>query len=199
MTARPQHRTFGLAAVAVALTLVAAACGSDDTASTTTTTVAPATTEAPTTSAAPATTAPTTTPDTNSLAEGSGCSPGTTDSLPDGEWFGYVSDATRDDLEFDLACWFTGDAAAQAAAEDGEESPPPNDYYVRNVNPALRTLGVEAAAVVSWLPSPGDPSTETTIAFADWVSDRTTRGFQPGVWITIAGGTVTEVREQYVP
>jgi hypothetical protein len=133
------------------------------------------------------------------LAEGSGCTPGTNDSLPDGEWFGYVSGAAASALDFDLACWFTGDAAALAATEDGEESPPPNDYYVRNVSPALRTLDVESDVAVSWLPNPGDPSTETTITYADWLTDRTTRDFQPGVWLTIGGDDITQIREQYVP
>ena len=45
-------------------------------------------------------------------------------------------------VTFDLVQWFSGDAATKAAAEDGEESPPPNDYYIRNVNPRLRTLPV---------------------------------------------------------
>ena len=49
-------------------------------------------------------------------------------------------------VTFDLVQWFQGDAAARAAAEDGEESPPPNDYYIRNVNPRLRTLPVAADA-----------------------------------------------------
>jgi hypothetical protein len=29
-----------------------------------------------------------------------------------------------------------GEDATKAAAEDNKESPPPNDYYIRNVNPA---------------------------------------------------------------
>jgi hypothetical protein len=167
----------------------------------TTTTAAPATTttgsETTTTTRAPTTTT-TSTPDTNSLASGSGCTPGTTTSLPDGEWFGYVDDASAARLSFDLACWFTGDAAAQAAAEDGEESPPPNDYYVRNVNPGLRTLSVAGSATVAWLPNPGDPST-ATVPYADWLTDRTARSYQPGVWLTITGGAITTIEEQYVP
>jgi hypothetical protein len=110
-----------------------------------------------------------------------------------------VDDAAASTLDFDLACWFTGDAAALAAAEDGEESPPPNDYYVRNANPSLRTLDAESDATVAWLPNPGDPSTETTITYAAWITDREGRGYQPGVWLTITAGAITEIREQYVP
>ncbi len=207
----------GLAVVA----LLAAACGSDEaTTSTTntqavatttpatvapTTTAVPATTAAPATTTAPTTTAPTTSapattpPDTNTLAARSGCTPGTADSLPDGEWFGYVAAATADQLDFDLACWFSGDAAARAAAEDGEESPPPNDYYVRNANDVIRTLDVSDDAAVRWLPNAGDPSTEELVVYSDWLADRGDRGFQPGVWLTIHDGAVAEISEQYVP
>jgi hypothetical protein len=215
------RRFIGVTAILV-FALVAASCGgSGSTATTTTaapTTQAPqtsttaattTTTEATTTTAAPATTttttttttAPTTTTvDVNTLADGSGCTPGTSD-LGDGIWFGYVDSATPNAVEFDLACWFTGDAAATAAAEDGAESPPPNDYYIRNTNPQLRTITVAPNAEVSWLPSIGDPSTQTTIPYADWLVGRESRGtgFDPGVWITINNGVATFIEEQYVP
>ncbi len=40
-----------------------------------------------------------------------------------------------------------------------------------------------------------------TIDYPDWLTDRVTRGLalQPGVWITIAGGDVAAIEEQYVP
>lgn len=173
-----------------------------------TTTTAPATTTVATTTATPTTTTTTTTTtiatpttvDTNSLAEGSGCTPGTT-VLGDGRWFGYVDSADASAIEFDLACWFSGDGAILAAAEDGEESPPPNDYYIRNFNPQLRTIPVASSADVFWLPSTGDPSTQTTVPYADWLIGRATRGsgWQPGVWITIAGGEAAFIEEQFVP
>ena len=135
---------------------------------------------------------------TEDFASRSGCTPGTTE-LPDGEWFGYMDDATTTDVTFDLACWFSGTAAEQAATEDGQESPPPNDYYIRNVNPTLRTVPVAAGAEVNWLPSTGDPATATTVDYTTWLAERETRDFQPGVWLTVADGMVTFVEEQYVP
>jgi hypothetical protein len=128
----------------------------------------------------------------------SGCTPGT-DELPDGEWFGYVAGATPADVSFDLACWFSGPAAEQAAAEDGEESPPPNDYYVRNVNAMVRAVPVAAVAEVSWLPNTGDPTTATTVDYATWLAQRDSRDFQPGVWLTVTDGSVTFIEEQFVP
>jgi hypothetical protein len=214
----PTYRWPGaLVALGLVLALLAASCGGDDTTATTTTaptTTQATTTAAPTTTAATTTTAPTTTTaattttqattttfDTNALASGSGCTPGT-DELPDGEWFGYVDSASAEVLEFDLACWFSGDAAALAAAEDGEESPPPNDYYIRNVNPDLREVPVAADAEVMWLPNIGGPDLES-ITYADWIAARYAPGtedeYKPGVWLTIADGDIVEIEEQYVP
>jgi hypothetical protein len=55
----------------------------------------------------------------------------------------------RPTITFDLIQFFTGEAATKAAAEDGEESPPPNDYYIRNVNSRLRTLPVQSGAPIT--------------------------------------------------
>jgi hypothetical protein len=52
-------------------------------------------------------------------------------------------------IKFDLIQFFTGEAATKAAAEDGKESPPPNDYYIRNVNSRLRTLPVRSDAPIT--------------------------------------------------
>ncbi|HSF87677.1 MAG TPA: hypothetical protein VLG28_18705 [Acidimicrobiia bacterium] len=193
----------------VALALVVSACGDDDDPATPPatelTTLAPiTTTELPTTTAGDSITttsgSATTVIDTNVLAAGSGCMP-SGDDLPDGEWFGYVASAAASAVEFDLACWFTGDAAVAAAAEDGEESPPPNDYYVRNGNPLLRTVAVAEIPEVKWLPNVGDPATEESIAYADWLVQREERGLelQPGVWLIVENGEITALREQYVP
>ncbi len=135
---------------------------------------------------------------TDDFASRSGCTPGTTE-LPDGEWFGYVDNATVAAIVFDLACWFSGPAAEQAAAEDGQESPPPNDYYVRNVNATLRTVPVAAGVEVNWLPDTGDPTTATTVDYVTWLAERESRDFQPGVWLTITDGLVTFAEEQFVP
>jgi len=228
---RAPHRSAGrLAALVFALALIAAACGGDDAATTTTVTPSAATTvttsppvgsttvTSTTVTAAPSTTTGTTTPtsteaptttteattttlDINALASGSGCTPGT-DALPDGEWFGFVDTVAAASLQFDLACWFTGDAAVMTAAEDGFAEPPPNDYYVRNVNTEVRTVAVAADAQVDWLPAIGPPDLET-IPYADWVAEREGRGVPvdhlPGAWLTVEDGEITMIVEQYTP
>ena len=136
---------------------------------------------------------------TNELASGSGCTPGTPETLPDGRWYGLIVEAAGTDIAFDLACWFSGDAAIVAAAEDGAESPPPNDYHVRNNSSRVRTLTVAPGADVSWLANPGDPATAEVIEFPTWLVDRQDRFHQPAVWLTVEGGVVTGIEEQYVP
>ncbi|NNE73577.1 MAG: GerMN domain-containing protein [Acidimicrobiales bacterium] len=131
-------------------------------------------------------------------ASGSGCSPGD-GALPDGRWFGYVDAASDDDLSFDLACWFIGIAAIEAAAEDGVESPPPNGYHIRNEREVVRDLDVAPGTQVNWLANTGDPATATDIEYSRWVSDRLDRPFQPGLWLTVEDGDVVAIEEQYQP
>jgi hypothetical protein len=103
-------------------------------------------------------------------------------------------------VTFDLIQWFEGDAAAKAAAEDGQESPPPNDYYTRNVNPRLRTLPVSSGARITVTrqtagqgggnaagPVPADLATVAS------------SGVGHIFWATVQGGQIQALEEQYVP
>lgn len=163
-----------------------------------TTSTASTSTTAPTTTSTTAAPTTTTGPTSGARPEGSGCTPGTPDTLPDGRWFVSVDEARPAEVRVDLACWFSGEQAALAATEDGEESPPPNDYYVRNENPALRTLPVAPGATVRWYPELGDPNSPVTTPYADWSAARAGGGIF-GVWITTVGGAVTAAEEQWVP
>ncbi len=188
-----------------------------------TTTAAPTTTiESPPPTLAPTTTTPTTTAPTTTVASGgpyvvgtpelypgaprpgsdgaggSGCAPGA-GPLPDGVWFGYVSAKGGSSVDFDLACLYTGDVAIARGAEDGVDVD--IDYYIRNNNPALRTVPVATAATVYEIEAPTIDF--LTVAFADWPVDPT--GYTPcpsdwcGVWLFVNGGEVTEILEQYFP
>ncbi|MGB8362206.1 MAG: hypothetical protein WCE80_12490 [Acidimicrobiia bacterium] len=196
-----------LIAFLAASALLAACSGTTAESTTTSTTESPTTTTAApnttTTTSAPATTTTTaiattsTALDSNQLAEGSGCTPGT-DELPDGLWFGIVDSYDSSGMAFDLACWFSGDAAVMASAEDGQESPPPNDYYVRNQNPKLRHLDVASDTPVRWYLS-GDPNEYEDGTFTDWVTFLDTVPFRLDIWVTIENGDVTNIEEQWVP
>lgn len=194
--------------------------------STTAATTAPATTAAPTTTTAASTTTSTTTTTTTTAApnttvaagpfvyggtgtfpgvlggpldaHGSGCAPGP-GPLPDGIWFGFPNAWTTSSIDFDLACFYSGDAATAEATARGWESPPPNDYIITNDNPTLRAVPVAVDAIGHRL----DNSIAThPVPFADFIAD-------PGdfqncfqaclMWLYINGGEVTEIVSQYVP
>ena len=131
-------------------------------------------------------------------AGGSGCAPGA-GPLPDGVWFGYVGAIGAASVEFDLACFYFGDIAYTKGAEDGEEVN--NDYYVRNVNPTLRTPSVAMPATVYEIESTSVGF--LTVPFVDWPFDPAGYIACPsdwcGVWLFVNGGEVTEILEQYVP
>ena len=191
---------------------------------TTSTTVAPTTTAASTTTVlsppptlAPTTTVPTTTTTSGGPyvvgtpelypgaprpgsdgAGGSGCAPGA-GPLPDGVWFGYIGAIGPTSVDFELACLYTGDIAIAKGAEDGVEVD--IDYYIRNNNPALRTVPVATGGIVYEIEA--TTIDFLTVAFADWPVDPA--GFIAcpsdwcGVWLFVNGGEVTEILEQYFP
>ena len=165
----------------------------DPTAPTTNDTTAAATTEP-----SPVATDETVTILGRELPSVSECAPGETNGLPDGLWFGFIADADSSGVEFDLACWFVGDPAVVAAAEDGEEEPP-NDFYIRNQNDLVRTIPLASNAEIEWLPNPGDPQTATMATVDEWLAGRTERQTTLGVWLTVESGEVTSIVEQYVP
>jgi hypothetical protein len=82
---------------------------------------------------------------------------GTTASQPvvlaDGRHPVYLTTVTppRPTITVDLVHWYVGDDATRAAAKDHQESPPPNDSYLRNSNPDY--------APCPCAPTPPSPST----------------------------------------
>ena len=102
-------------------------------------------------------------------------------------------------VTFDLIQWFEGDAAAKAAAEDGQESPPPNDYYTRNVNPRLRTLPITSGARITLtrvtLQQSGGGAGGVPVDLATVAAS----GIGHIFWATVRGGQIQALEEQYVP
>jgi hypothetical protein len=108
-------------------------------------------------------------------------------------------------LEVDYIQFLTGDEAADAATAHGDESPPPNDYYIVNDNPALREFPVqEGISVVTVVNDDGtsDPAGHT-LTLDQWV-DRITGpnadAFRSSFyWITVSEATITTIEQQYLP
>jgi len=130
-------------------------------------------------------------------AHGSGCAPGS-DSLPDGVWFGYVTGRTSTRIDFDLACYWTGEAAVTKAAEDGY-----TDLawakHIRNQSGKIRSPRVADGATVYHLTERGE-KTLTEMSYADW-RQGPCNGFGDlpscPVWLYVNGGRVTAIVEQY--
>ena len=158
----------------------------------------------PTPSASTASTSPSTSPSASSSAS---ASPSSAPALDDGRYFVFLKklhgtppDAT---MTFDLAYFLTGDAANQAAADHGDETPVPNDYYIVNDNPRLRTMPISPTVdiqVIDWT----NCCELTSVPYADWAAsiDHPTDallGAQVPYWITVSSGQVVTIEEQYLP
>lgn len=124
---------------------------------------------------------------------GSGCAPGT-DSLPDGIWFGYVTARSADRLDFDLACVWTGEAAARKAEEAGKEDF--FGYWIGNVSGKIRSPRIASGAAVYHLTL--DPFL-TILSYDDWRQGAChgTQDLECPVWLYVNGGKVTAIVEQF--
>jgi hypothetical protein len=132
--------------------------------------------------------------------------------LEDGTHFGYVRsvDVGAGEIAFDLAYFLTGEEANRAYREEtGDTGPVPNDHFVVNDNPRLRTLPLAPdfrLRLLDWndccetfFDGELDPFAEAVETQGD-VEDggRLYRG-QSQWWITVEDGVVTQIEEQYAP
>jgi hypothetical protein len=112
-------------------------------------------------------------------ALGSGCAPGT-DLLPDGVWFGWVTDAASDQLGFDLACLWPG-RREPAASNDATR---------------IRQVPVSQSAQVFRGEGEG-------VTYSDWAGSpiETPADNAPGLspalpyWLFVNDGAVTEIAQ----
>ena len=200
------------ALVVVAIASIAlASCGAEP--ATTTETSSPETT----TSSAPSTTTASST--TTTLSPLDRATPIVTDDLvaelEDGTYISLIDHVFTEgmtggpEIHFDLAVWFGGEEANHYAEIDGEESPRPNDYYIRNLDPTVLVLAVDPEVRVTsvWYhyeetqDLTGGPITyeELVEALTGEVEEsRLAMRFSPW-WVTIEDGQVVAIEEQYVP
>ncbi len=127
----------------------------------------------------------------------------------DGKHFAYIKTVVDKNggtyLTVDYAEMLTGKAAADAAKAAGQESPPPNDYFISNTNAKLREFPVDTSINVTLTStSEGVKPEGYTVPFGDFenIFNKVTAGpdltRQP-FWITIKDGTITIIAEQYLP
>jgi hypothetical protein len=99
-------------------------------------------------------------------------------------------------VTFDLIQFYQGEQAAIEAAKDRQESPPPNDFYIRNVNSRLRTLPVAADATIT-VNGLLATQTDTPVTLAKLAS--LTRSYSPVFRITVRNGQVVKIAEVWLP
>jgi hypothetical protein len=131
--------------------------------------------------------------------------------LQDGRHFGYVRavDVDARTIEFDLAYFLSGKEANAAYHAAGGTGPVPNDYFVVNDNPRLRTLALAPDAhlrLLDWNHCCETFFDGDLALFARAIGDQedvTDGGLiyrgQSQWWITVEHGVVTEIEEQYSP
>jgi hypothetical protein len=139
-------------------------------------------------------------PGSSGGAHGSGCVVPDYVTLPDGVWFGFAEAVGGGAIDFDLACFFTGEAAVDAAAEDGEEA---FDFYIRNNVAVTYHVSVAVGARVWYISmTSGDVSMPTEIPLASWPNPDSFQDCPSdhcAVWLYVNGGQVTGIVEQYLP
>lgn len=132
--------------------------------------------------------------------------------LEDGRHFGYVRSVDTDarTIELDLAYFLSGEEANHAYQEaTGDTGPVPNDHFVVNDNPMLRTLTLAPDVhlrLLDWNHCCETFFEGDLARFAQAIRDQADvtdggliyRG-QSQWWITIENGLVTEIEEQYSP
>lgn len=184
-----------LISILLALALPATTCGDGETAAPSSPPTPTATTGSPSPSPSP-TDSPSPTPGPE---------------LEDGRHFGYIESVDIRTLPgtmvFDLAYFLTGDEANEAAEEHGDETPVPNDYYIVNDNPRLRTLVVSRnirILLLDWKNCcdqffPADPGRfQDSFALDDYPPGNYKGRFSQ-YWLTVRDGVVTAIEEQYLP
>ncbi len=121
--------------------------------------------------------------------------------LEDGRHFVYMKDAVAEgswSLTFDLAYFYTDQDAIDACGPDIA-----NGYCIVNDNPKLRTLEVAQVVSVRYIPTdaccalkPGNFP-----ALAEAVDGTAETDYDPSApyWITVQGGQITRIAQQFLP
>jgi hypothetical protein len=131
--------------------------------------------------------------------------------LVDGRHIVYLKtvDPSRRMIRFDLIQFYGGEEALREAAKDHPEASPdrlrqwvPNDFYIRNVNPRLRTMPVPGDAAITvitlaWGEGPADSQRIVPVSLTK-LAAYMPAGERP-FSITVRHGQVVSIAEIFVP
>jgi hypothetical protein len=101
-------------------------------------------------------------------------------------------------ITFDLIQLYFGEEARREELKDHDtQYPAPNDVYLRNVNPRLRTLPVRAGATITVLDA-DYAATDAPVSLATLAAVLPRQGSMP-FWITVRHDQVVKIAQQYLP
>jgi hypothetical protein len=124
--------------------------------------------------------------------------------IEEGRHFVFVRRTNGTSLTFDLAEFYSGEEANEIAGERGDEVPVPNDVYIVNDNPKLRTVAVATDATVKvydWTRCCDDHTRIGFDEFARYVAEPTDEfhGTSSPYWIRVRDDEIVAIAEQYLP
>lgn len=118
-------------------------------------------------------------------------------------------DSQEDELLVDVAEWYVGEDANREALEDGEIEPGdsvPNDYYIRNDDPAQISMQVaDDIVVVTTTADRHNIPTPKCKEWRAWIAAvRDPQPWQESIirspyWLTVQDDAVVRAAEQYLP
>lgn len=117
-----------------------------------------------------------------------------------GEHMARVTAFDQSHITFDAVQFLTGDQAAQAFHEDHPGDEMDTDYYIRNQNPALRTLPLADGFVIRVNTVGGyEPSDDHEVTPKTFESYMKSGDIDHAYfWLTIHAGRVTDIDQQYI-
>jgi len=132
------------------------------------------------------------------------------DTLFDGRYFVRLNDLQGGEagppaVRYDLAYFLTGAAADQAAKDRRLETPVPDGYFIVNDSHRTRVAPLADPFAVKYIPESNccQPVKAHNSAFLGWLGETQQSDFPPKDtswwWITIEGGQITKVEQQFLP
>jgi hypothetical protein len=118
--------------------------------------------------------------------------------IGEGRWPAYVTAVGDGELTMDLVEFLTGDAAVKAWQKkypDSDEKTPPNDYMIVNDNPKKRVVPITDPVAVKVV---GEGVGGVADKKGD-LGDVKARIPHTLFWLTVKGGKVTAIEEQFLP
>jgi len=132
------------------------------------------------------------------------------DTLADGRYFVRLHDLHGGEsgppaVEYDLAYFLTDAAADQAAKDRGQETPVPDGYFIVNDSHRMRVVPLADPFAVKYIPEGNccRPVKAHNATFLGWLAQTQQSDFPSKDtswwWVTIDGGEVTKIEQQFLP